>query len=63
MMFQWVFSRDQEFGSLLADFEALVASGLLDDPRIVGTERTDDAPAAAGLLATEIAGVLRHELV
>ena len=50
-------------GEGLADFEALVASGLLDDPRIVGTERADDAPAAAGLLSTEIAGVLRHELV
>jgi SAM-dependent methyltransferase len=47
----------------LADFEALVASGLLDDPRIVGTERADDVPAPAGLLPTEIAGILRHEPV
>jgi SAM-dependent methyltransferase len=47
----------------LADFEALAASGLLDDPRIVGTERADDAPAAAGLIATGVAAVLRHEPV
>jgi hypothetical protein len=47
----------------LADFEALAASGLLDDPRIVRTERADDAPAAADLLRPEVAGVLRHELV
>jgi ribosomal protein L11 methylase PrmA len=32
------------------DFEALAASGLLDDPRIVGTERVEDA-------------VLRHERI
>lgn len=47
----------------LADFEALVASGLLDDPRIIGTERTDDAAAATGLIPTEVAAVLRHEPV
>jgi SAM-dependent methyltransferase len=47
----------------LADFEALAASGLLDDPRIVATELAGDAPAAPGLLATEVAGVLRHERV
>jgi SAM-dependent methyltransferase len=47
----------------LADFEALAASGLLDDPRIVATERVYDPPPEAGLLATDVAGVLRHERV
>jgi SAM-dependent methyltransferase len=47
----------------LADFEALAASGLLDDPRIVGTERADDTPAAASRLDGEVAAVLRHEVV
>jgi SAM-dependent methyltransferase len=44
----------------LQDFEALAASGLLDDPRIIRTERADAAPAV-GLLAKEVAAVLRHE--
>ena len=47
----------------LDDFEALQRSGLLDDPRIVRTERVDDHAGADGLLATDIAGVLRHERV
>ena len=47
----------------MEDFEALAASGLLDDPRIVRTERADGAPAAAGVLPTETAGVLKHEAV
>src|SRR5438445_12286744 len=47
----------------LDDFEALRRSGLLDDPRIVRTERVDVPVAADGLLATDVAGVLRHERV
>ncbi|OLE20520.1 MAG: hypothetical protein AUG50_00390 [Betaproteobacteria bacterium 13_1_20CM_3_63_8] len=47
----------------LADFEALAASGLLNDPRIVGTERADGTPAATGLLPGEVAAVLKHEPV
>ena len=47
----------------LEDFEALAATGLLEDPRIIGTERIDDLPALAGLLAGEVAAVLRHEPV
>jgi SAM-dependent methyltransferase len=47
----------------LADFDALAATGLLDDPRIVRTERADEVLAGAGLLPTEVAGVLSHELV
>src|SRR5437870_2973955 len=47
----------------LADFEALVASGLLDDPRVIGTERAADAPAAAAPLTSDVAAVLRHEPV
>jgi predicted RNA methylase len=47
----------------LADFEALAASGLLDGPRIVATQRADSVPAAAGLLATDVAAVLRHERI
>jgi len=46
----------------MEDFEALAASGLLDDPRIVRTERADGAPAAA-VLPTETTGVLKHEAV
>jgi SAM-dependent methyltransferase len=46
----------------LADYDALVASGLLDDPRIVSTRRVD-ALSPAGLLAKEVAAVLRHERV
>jgi SAM-dependent methyltransferase len=47
----------------LEDFDALAESGLLEDPRIVRTERADGAPAAAGMLPTETAGVLKHELI
>ncbi len=46
----------------LADFAALAATGLLDDPRIVPTERVD-VPAPAGLLPTDAAAVLRHERI
>jgi len=63
-----VFYADgQVFRSLskegLEDFEALAASGLLDDARIVRTERADDAAGLEQLLARETAAVLRHELI
>jgi SAM-dependent methyltransferase len=45
----------------LADFEALEASGLLDDSRLIATKRADGMPAPAGLLAKEVAAVLQHE--
>jgi SAM-dependent methyltransferase len=46
----------------LEDFEALASSGLLDDPRIVGTERTGSVPAE-DVLAKDVAAVLRHERI
>jgi len=46
----------------LEDFEALSASGLLDDERIVRTERVQE-DGLPELLPTETAGVLRHELI
>src|SRR5262245_5615253 len=47
----------------MEDFEALARSGLLEDSRIVHTERADGAPTAASVLPTETAGVLKHELI
>jgi SAM-dependent methyltransferase len=47
----------------LEDFEALESSGLLEDTRIVGTERAESSPVAASLLAKEVAGVLRHDRI
>ena len=48
----------------LADFEALAATGLLDDERVVRTERAADGSGAlADLLVHEPAGVLRHERI
>ena len=48
----------------LADFEALEASGLLRDERLVATERaTDGISALRGLLVHEPAGLLRHERI
>jgi hypothetical protein len=47
----------------LQDFDALAASGLLGDPRLVKTERADEAAAAAPLLTKAVAAVLRHERV
>jgi ribosomal protein L11 methylase PrmA len=46
----------------LQDFEALERSGLLADPRIVGTERVESSPGAA-LLTRDVAAVLRHERI
>jgi SAM-dependent methyltransferase len=61
------YADEQVFRSLskegLEDFEALEASGLLEDERLVRTERADGAPGLEGLLAKETAGVLRHELI
>ena len=60
------YSGDEIYRALskegLEDFEALEGSGLLDDPRIVRTQRANGA-AAAGLLTKETAGVLKHELI
>jgi hypothetical protein len=47
----------------LSDFEAVKASGLLDDGRVVGTERVEDVSALKGLLVHEPAAVLRHERI
>jgi hypothetical protein len=61
------YADEQVYRSLskegLEDFEALAASGLLDDERIVATERADGVAGLEGLLAKETAGVLRHELI
>ena len=47
----------------LSDFEALQATGLLDDERVVHTETAEDTAALRGLLVHEPAGVLRHERI
>jgi SAM-dependent methyltransferase len=47
----------------LSDFEALEATGLLDDERVVRTERADGTAAVSGLLVHEPAAVLRHERI
>jgi hypothetical protein len=48
----------------LADFEALVSTGLLEDERVVRTEQATDGTAALGrMLVHEPAGVLRHERI
>jgi SAM-dependent methyltransferase len=61
------YSGDDVFRALspdgLSDFEALEASGLLDDERVVRTERADGAVSAQGLLVHEPAAVLRHERI
>ena len=60
------YAGDQIYRALskdgLEDFDALAATDLLDDPRIVRTELAEQA-ALPGLLAKEAAGVLRHELI
>lgn len=45
----------------LADYEALASAGLLDDGHVIPTELAERAPDAAGLLAKDVAAVLRHE--
>jgi hypothetical protein len=47
----------------LSDFEALRATGLLDDERVVRTEAAGDTAALRGLLVHEPAAVLRHERI
>src|SRR3954468_1471043 len=47
----------------LADFEALRQTGLLEDPRIVATERVQDGGVDPSLLVHEPAAVLRHERI
>jgi hypothetical protein len=47
----------------LRDFEALRATGLLDDQRIVSTEQVEDGAVDRSLLVHEPAGVLRHERI
>ncbi len=47
----------------LSDFEAVKASGLLDDGRVVATERVEEVSALKGLLVHEPAAVLRHERI
>ena len=47
----------------LADFEALHATALLDDERVVRTELAADVSALQGLLVHEPAAVLRHERI
>jgi SAM-dependent methyltransferase len=46
----------------LEDFDALVASGLLNDPRIVGTERVELTRDAA-VLTHDVAAVLHHQRI
>src|SRR3954452_5648084 len=47
----------------LADFEALRRTGLLEDPRIVATERVQDGGVDRSLLVHEPAAVLKHERI
>jgi SAM-dependent methyltransferase len=61
------YSGDEVYRALsadgLTDFEALEATGLLDDERIVRTERASDVAALGDLLVHEPAAVLRHERI
>jgi hypothetical protein len=47
----------------LRDFQALADTGLLSDPRVIGTEPAADAPPAPGVLDHDVAMVLRHERI
>ncbi len=47
----------------LSDFEALSGSGLLEDERLVRTQREQNIEALRGLLVHEPAGVLKHERI
>ena len=47
----------------LSDFEAVQASGLLDDGRVVSSERVAEVGALKDLLVHEPAAVLRHERI
>jgi SAM-dependent methyltransferase len=61
------YSGDEVYRALsadgLTDFEALEATGLLDDERIVRTERASDVAALGDLLVHHPAAVLRHERI
>ena len=66
------YDGDEVFRALspdgLSDFEAVQATGLLDDPRVVPTELLGDGAAGGraareGLLVHEPAAVLRHERI
>jgi hypothetical protein len=61
------YSGDEVYRALsqdgLGDFEALEAAGLLDDERVVRTERARDVASLRGLLVREPAAVLRHERI
>ena len=61
------YSGDEVYRALskdgLADFEALAATGLIDDERVVRTERAKDMASLQGLLVHEPAAVLRHERI
>ena len=61
------YSGDEVYRALsadgLGDFEALEATGLLDDERVVRTERARDVASLRGLLVHEPAAVLRHERI
>jgi hypothetical protein len=61
------YSGDEVYRALsqdgLGDFEALEATGLLDDERVVRTERARDIQSLRGLLVHEPAAVLRHERI
>ncbi|MBA2630625.1 MAG: class I SAM-dependent methyltransferase [Thermoleophilaceae bacterium] len=61
------YSGDEVYRALstdgLSDYDALEATGLLQDPRVVGTRRAEDTAALRGLLVHEPAGVLRHERI
>ena len=47
----------------LSDFEALEATGLLDDERVGPTQRADGRADAAGLLVHEPAAILRNDRI
>jgi hypothetical protein len=47
----------------LSDFEAVQGSGLLNDGRVVATERVQDVGSLKGLLVHEPAAVLKHERI
>ncbi|HEY1332684.1 MAG TPA: hypothetical protein VGF31_00425, partial [Myxococcaceae bacterium] len=55
------YSGDQVYRALskdgLEDFEAVEAAGLLEDERVVGTERARDIDSLRGLLVHEPAAV------
>ena len=61
------YSGDEVYRALstdgLSDFDALAATGLLEDERVVRTERAENVAALEQLLVHEPAAVLRHERI